>query len=209
MPGMDADTVSFWDEKYRADLTAWDRGGVSPALEHWLAEGALKPGRILIPGCGYGHEVLALARRGFEVWGLDIAPTPVQRVREKLAQAGLTAHVVEGDVRTWQPEPPFDAVPFDAVPFDAVYEQTCLCALSPEDWPRYEAQLYCWLRPGGRLFALWMQTDRPGGPPYHCGLEAMRALFAPERWRWLESPQRTVPHPTGFFEYAAILERLE
>ena len=198
MPGMDADTVSFWDEKYRADLTAWDRGGVSPALEDWLDEGALKPGRILIPGCGYGHEVLALARRGFEVWGLDIAPTPVQRVREKLAQAGLTAHVVEGDVRTWQPEPPFDAV----------YEQTCLCALSPEDWPRYEAQLCRWLRPGGRLFALWMQTDRPGGPPYHCGLEAMRALFALERWRWVEPPQRTVPHPTGFFEYAAILERL-
>jgi 2-polyprenyl-3-methyl-5-hydroxy-6-metoxy-1,4-benzoquinol methylase len=88
MLGMDADTASFWEEKYRADLTAWDRGGVSPALEHWLAEGALKPGRILIPGCGYGHEVLALARRGFEVWGLDIALTPVRRLQAKLAQAG-------------------------------------------------------------------------------------------------------------------------
>ncbi len=204
MPGMDTDTAVFWDEKYRADLTAWDRGSVSPALVHWLDEGVLKPGRILIPGCGYGHEVLLLARRGFEVWGLDIAPTPVRHVREKLAQAGLTAHLVEGDVRTWQPEPPFDAVPFDAV-----YEQTCLCALSPEDWPCYEMQLHRWLRPGGLLFALWMQTDRSGGPPYHCGLEAMRALFSPERWRWLEPPQRTVPHPTGFFEYAAILERLE
>ncbi len=195
---MDADTASFWDEKYRADMTAWDRGSVSPALLHWLDEGMLQPGRILIPGCGYGHEVLALARRDFEVWGLDIAPTPVRHVREKLAREGLTAHVVEGDVRDWQPESPFDAV----------YEQTCMCALSPEDWPRYEGQLYRWLRPGGRLFALWMQTGRAGGPPYHCGLDEMHALFAPARWRWLELPQRTVPHPIGFFEYAAILERL-
>ncbi|MGQ9897545.1 MAG: methyltransferase domain-containing protein [Acidobacteriota bacterium] len=198
MLGLDADTASFWDEKYRADLTPWDRGDVSPALAHWLENGALTPCRILIPGCGLGHEVMALARRGFEVWGVDIALTPVQKLREKLAAEGLTAHLVQGDVRDWQP----------GQPFDAIYEQTCLCALSPTDWPRYEAQLYCWLRPGGLLFALLMQTAQVGGPPYHCGLEEMQVLFTPGRWRWLELPQRTVPHPVGFFEYAAMLERL-
>lgn len=198
MLGGHAETAVFWDEKYQSGATAWDRGRASPALEHWLDEGRLKPCRILIPGCGYGHELLELARRGFEVWGLDIAPTPLQQVRERLAQAGLTAHLVEGDVRDWQPERPFDAV----------YEQTCLCALVPADWPRYEAQLYRWLRPGGRLFALLMQTDRPGGPPYHCGLEGMRELFSSERWRWQSLNPHPVPHPTGFFEYAAILERL-
>jgi len=188
----------FWEEKYQSGATAWDRGEVNPALMYWLDNGDLAPCRILVPGCGYGHEVLVLARRGFEVWGLDIAPTPLRHVQARLAQERLMAHLVRGDVRDWQP----------AEPFDAVYEQTCLCALAPADWPCYEAQLHRWLRPGGRLFALLMQTNRPGGPPYHCEIETMRVLFSPARWQWIELPQRTIPHPTGFFEYAVVLKRL-
>lgn len=52
-----------------------------------------------------------------------------------------------------------------------------------------------------------MQTGRAGGPPYHCDLADMRALFPAERWDWVEPPQREVAHPNGLFEYAAILKR--
>jgi SAM-dependent methyltransferase len=195
---MSEEKSRYWEERYQSGTPGWDRGGVSPALLQWLDAGVLTPCRILIPGCGHGHEVVALAQRGFSVSAVDIAPTPLARLQERLQEAGLDAHLIQADVLDWQPE----------APFDAIYEQTCLCALAPQDWPRYAAQLHRWLRPGGLLFALFMQTGRPGGPPYHCELGEMRSLFPLERWAWVDEPHREVPHPTGLFEYAAVLQRL-
>ena len=186
-----------WEQRYRAGQTGWDRGGVSPALHRWLDSGELSPCRIVVPGCGHGHEVIELARRGFAVTALDIAPTPVEALRRRLRDEGLDAEVLQADVLSWQPPEPVDAV----------YEQTCLCALDPTLWEAYERQLHRWLRPGGRLFALFMQTGREGGPPFHCALPRMEALFAEARWRWLTTEPTEVPHPSGIFELAHVLER--
>ncbi|MCS6786706.1 MAG: TPMT family class I SAM-dependent methyltransferase [Thiobacillaceae bacterium] len=194
---MDVERARAWEERYRAGQTGWDRGGVSPALLHWLDSGRLTPCRILVPGCGYGHEVVELARRGFEVWGLDIAPSPLARLRVQLDAEDLDARLVQADVLTWQA----------VQPFDAIYEQTCLCALAPAEWADYARQLHGWLRPGGELYALFMQTHAPGGPPYHCDLGEMRTLFDQALWDWVEPPQRRVPHPSGRYEYAAVLRR--
>ena len=61
----------------------------------------------------------------------------VDRSREDLAQRGLQADVVQADVLQWSP----------AAPVDAVYEQTCLCALHPDHWTAYAAQLQAWVKP--------------------------------------------------------------
>ncbi len=193
----EARNMSHWEEKYRANTTPWDRGGSSPALREWLASGLLRPGRLLIPGCGRGHEALDLASAGFQVTALDIAPTALKLLREQLERADLDAELVCADALAWHPE----------IPFDAVYEQTCLCALDPAHWPDYERRLHAWLKPGGLLFALFMQTGRAGGPPFHCGLADMRALFRADRWDWTEAPHKQVPHPDGIFEYTAVLGR--
>lgn len=189
-----------WEQRYQAGQTGWDRGENSPALLYWLEEGVLQPCRILVPGCGHGHEVVELARRGFDVTAVDIAPTPVSTLRQRLDKAGLKAPVVQANVLHWRP----------AAPFDAIYEQTCLCALSPDQWHDYENMLYEWLKPGGRLFALFMQTGAEGGPPYHCDLGDMRELFKPDRWRWpAEEDAREVPHSQGKRELGFVLARAE
>ncbi len=189
-------SADVWEARYRNGQTGWDRGEVSPVLLAWL-DGLLKPCRIVVPGCGRGHEVVELARRGFDVVALDIAPTPVAELRRRLVREGVPATVRQEDVLTWQPDRPFDAV----------YEQTCLCALEPSQWVAYEQQLYRWLRPGGWLFAMFMQTGRDGGPPYHCDMGEMEKLFAPPRWRWLTNADLEVPHPSGIHELAHLLER--
>jgi len=197
-------TKEFWQERFQASNTPWDRGAVNPQLDAWLASGALKPCRILVPGCGSGYEVAALASRDFDVTGLDYAPVAIERTRAQLAAAKQTATLVEADALAWQP----------ALPFDAVYEQTCLCALYPDDWRGYADQLHDWIRPGGRLFALFAQLLRPGaaegaiqGPPYHCDINAMRALFPEPLWAWPKPPYPRTSHPLGLAELAAILER--
>ena len=187
----------IWEQRYRAQKTGWDRGETSPALMHWLESGALQPGRILVPGCGHGHEVAELAARHFEVTALDIAETPVERLRKQLRESNLQAEVIQTDFLQWEAP----------ATFDTIYEQTALCALEPETWERYADRLYQWLDTDGLLFALFMQTHREGGPPYHCDLPEMKALFPTDRWRWLELEPLNVPHPSGIHELGFVLKK--
>ena len=184
----------------------WDRGGAGPQLARWIADGTLAPtaGPVLVPGCGSGHEVEALARAGFDVTGLDLAPAAVALARSRLAAGGLEAPVLEADVLVWRP----------AEPVAAVYEQTCLCALHPDQWLGYARALHDWLRPGGSLCLMVMQVPRPGaaegrieGPPYHLDIGAVRALFPASRWDWPSPPYGAVPHPKGWRELALVLRR--
>jgi len=190
-------TRCYWQARYDEGQTGWDRGGPSPVLERWLAAGALRPCRILVPGCGRGHEVVALAKAGFDVTGIDFAPSAVEAVRARLADEGLVAEIIASDLFAYEPERPFEAI----------YEQTCLCALSPQRWAAYEQRLAAWLEPGGRLYAAFMQTDSPDGPPFACPPDSMRQLFTADRWVWPDRLEAE-PHPTGLVELTGVLRRL-
>ena len=197
-------TREFWTERFRAGDTPWDRGAANPQLLSWLRTGLLKPCRILVPGCGAGHELAVLAAAGFEVTGLDYSPEAVARARGNLERAGQKAAVVEADALAWMPDRPFDAV----------YEQTCLCALYPDHWRAYADQLHRWIAPEGLLYALFVQMPRPGaaegrieGPPYHCDIHAMRALLPAPKWAWTPPPYPRTSHPRGLAELAVVLQR--
>jgi SAM-dependent methyltransferase len=205
MPGPDR---QFWQDRFDRDQTPWDRGAPGPRLVAWMDDGTLSAaslgGRIAVPGCGSGHDVLALALRGFDVVGIDYADAACVRTRARLAAAGVAAEVVQADVLAWQPD----------APLAAVYEQTCLCALHPDHWSRYAQAIHGWLRPGGRLFLLAMQCERPSaadgfveGPPYHVPVNALRALFDGARWDWPAPPYERVPHPMALHELALVLVR--
>jgi len=201
---MTGPTKDFWEQRFAEGNTPWDRGASSPQLAQWLSSGALKPCRILVPGCGSGYEVVELALAGFEVVGLDYSGRAVARAHENIKAAGVDATLVLADALAWTPDRPFDAI----------YEQTCLCALYPDHWQRYAEQLHQWIAPDGRLFALFVQLLREGaaegfvqGPPYHCDINAMRALFPESRWMWPKPPYPRVAHPAGLEELAVVLAR--
>jgi SAM-dependent methyltransferase len=203
---MSGPTPAFWQARFENQETHWDRGGPSPQLLAWLDSGALQPCRIAVPGCGGGWEVAELAQRGFEVVGLDYTEAAVVRTRALLSAQGLQAEVIQADVLVQQVDHPFDAV----------YEQTCLCAIHPDHWTTYAAQLHRWLRPDGVLWALFMQKLRPQaleqglieGPPYHCDINAMRALFPSRSWLWPKPPYPQVMHPSLMHELAVPLQKL-
>ncbi len=202
---MHGPTPTFWQQRFDTGNLAWDRGQPSPQLAAWLADGVLRAGlSVIVPGCGTGHEVAALAAAGCQVIALDYTPVAVQRTQQRLHEAGQQAVLHCADVLQWQP----------SAPCDAVYEQTCLCALHPDHWTGYAAQLRAWIKPGGRLCALFMQARRDGagqglieGPPYHCDIHAMRALFPASHWDWPKPPFATVAHPSGWAELALVLTR--
>jgi 2-polyprenyl-3-methyl-5-hydroxy-6-metoxy-1,4-benzoquinol methylase len=121
-----------WEERYLNDQSGWDRKGINPVLHEWFVRMPSSGRRVLIPGCGNGYEVIELARMGFDVTGIDIAPTPIARMHRELEIEGLQAEVVQVDMFEYIPE----------TPFDAIYEQTSLCAINPEQREAYENKLY-------------------------------------------------------------------
>lgn len=58
-----------------------------------------------------------------------------------------------------------------------------------------------YLKTGGRLFALFMQSGNSDGPPFSCELTTMPALFPADRWLW-PTDHFTVEHPVGLTEVA-------
>lgn len=66
--------------------------------------------RILDLGCGTGRHSVELARRGYQVVGVDLSPAQLRRAREKAAAVGVEVDFREEDAR----ELPFDGE-FDLV----------------------------------------------------------------------------------------------
>lgn len=188
--------VLDWEQRYQDAATAWERGALNPAFEVWRDQLGIDSGIVIVPGCGRAPEVVEFAARGWDVIGVDLAETPVIFQREALANAGLTGSVEQANLFEWNPP----------VPADLVYEQTCLCALHPNQWRAYESVLHRWLKPGGHLAAMFMQKEGEGGPPFHCGINAMRNLFHEETWQWSEQLYRS-EHQIGVCELAFLLTR--
>jgi SAM-dependent methyltransferase len=183
--------LQFWESRFQANSTPWERGHTNPAFTAWRASEVLSPCRVLVPGAGRSPEPAEMLADGFDVTALDLAESAIAFQAERLG----ADRAVLGDVTRWMPD----------APFDAIYDQTCLCALPPKLWPAYEAQLQRWLRPGGRLFVLFMQTGKEGGPPFDCAIPAMQALFAD--WIWPDQWEEAFPHGLGTIEQPAILQR--
>jgi methyl halide transferase len=187
-----------WEGRYREGTAGWERHGLNPAFLAWREAGLLTPCRILIPGAGRSLEPVALAEAGFDVTVVDGAPSAVAMQRAHFERLKLPARAEREDLFAWAPD----------APFDAIYDQTCLCALPPGLWPSYVRRLHQWLRPNSTLFILFMQSDRPSGPPFHCDMRAMRHLFGPPGWVWPSALPETVTHPSGLAEQPAVLRRV-
>ena len=76
-----------WEDMWASGLgkgDKFDAAVVEPALRDLIDSGALPPsGPALVPGCGRGYAVAALAESGQrEVLGIDIAPTAVKAAQE-------------------------------------------------------------------------------------------------------------------------------
>ena len=189
-----------WDQRFRDDTTPWERPSLHPAFEDWHAKGGFVGiERVIVPGCGRSPELNAFAALGKSAIGADLSATALDWQRQNLADDGLKAELVEGDVLPWRPD----------APLDGVYEQTFLCAIPPRLREEYEQTIHDWLKPGGKLFALFMQKDEAGGPPYGCPIPVMRKLFPDTRWDWPTGELTAYPHPSlsGKPELAVILTR--
>ncbi|MFI1991997.1 class I SAM-dependent methyltransferase [Actinoplanes sp. NPDC020271] len=103
--------MTDYDERYRTGNTPWEIGRPQPALTALLEHGVRGP-KVLDLGCGTGDLACTLARRGYHVTGIDIAPLAIEKARAKAA--GLTATFEVQDATALNlPHAPFDTI-FDS-----------------------------------------------------------------------------------------------
>lgn len=172
-----------WNDYYARGETPWDRGTHAPVLDV-LGEKtpALFRGRVLVPGCGLGHDARWLAARGCQVVALDIAPLAIERARI-LDKEGLVEFRLENL---------FDLPPDLRGGFDLVWEHTCLCALDPAARGQYVRGVRSALKEGGSVAGIfYLNPDLdPGetGPPFGVSTDELAVLWEAggfrieERW---------------------------
>jgi methyl halide transferase len=147
---------------------------VSPAVLGLIGRYFPPAGRVLIPGCGRGHEALYLAERGYGVTAVDLVAEPLAHLRQNARARGLEIEIVLGDALALAPD-------YDAL-FDVFLEQSFFGAIHPGLHSDYEALAYRTLKPGGQLLGLFMEVPWRSGPPYDCPPELVLARFPASRW---------------------------
>jgi SAM-dependent methyltransferase len=171
-----------WQRRYEQNDTPWDKGTPAPALLRFLREKAIS-GRVLVPGCGRGHEVRALGMQpDCSAVGLDLSPTAIADATQLAAQAGMgaAASFIVGD---------FFHLPSEMNgAFDWLVEHTCFCAIEPRQRPDYVRAASSALRAGGKVFGIfYLNPDTKSGPPFAVSREELSDLFEPhftllEQW---------------------------
>lgn len=102
-------------EKYERQAEVRQYSSFSPtgleAVEREIVERHVKPGgRILDIGCGGGREALGLAREGFRMVAIDIAPRMIEAARANAEREGLAiTFLVQSATELDEPPGSFDA----------------------------------------------------------------------------------------------------
>jgi SAM-dependent methyltransferase len=149
--------AAYWNARYLEGRDGWDLGRAPPILDRLIAMQTARR-RVLVPGSGPGHDALAWARAGHRVVAFDFAPLAVESLRTRAREEGVEIDVREVDVLA----PPTELRGH----FDLVWEQTCLCALPPEQRRPYLQAMAQILEPGGQMVALLWNHGDEGGPPW-------------------------------------------
>ena len=131
--------AGFWDSAAEDYDRAYDATGQTGLLARQAAVVAMlgdRPGAVVDAGMGPGRLLVDLARRGWQVSGVDLAPEMVAAARARLPEAAT--RLLEGSIE----QLPFSAESFDAAVATGVLEYVDFGADALGELARV-------LRPGG------------------------------------------------------------
>ncbi|XP_059447026.1 probable thiol methyltransferase 2 [Corylus avellana] len=167
-----SDSTGGWDASWEKGVTPWDLGQPTPVILHLHQTGALPKGRALIPGCGSGYDIVAIACPERYVVGLDISDIAIKKALE-LSSSSVNASYftfLKADFFAWTP----------TELFDLVLDYTFFCAIEPDMRLAWAQRIHDVLKPGGELITLMFPiSDHVGGPPYKVSVSDYEEVLHP------------------------------
>jgi SAM-dependent methyltransferase len=129
------------------------------SLVQWVEERIVPPGRAVDLGCGNARNAIFLARRGFDVDGVDFSRKAIDWAGERVREAGVNVRLHCQSVFEW---------PCAAGSCDLIYDSGCFHHLAPHRRRTYVERVTAALKPGG-----WFGLNcfRPEGGSGYTDLE--------------------------------------
>ncbi|XP_023871976.1 probable thiol methyltransferase 2 isoform X2 [Quercus suber] len=170
------DSTDGWEKSWEQGVTPWDLGQPTPILLHLHQTGALPKGRALVPGCGSGYDVAAIACPERYVVGLDISDIAIKKAVELSSSLPNASYLnfLKADFFTWNP----------SELFDLILDYTFFCAIEPDMRLAWAQRIRDLLKPGGELITLMFPiSDHVGGPPFKVSISDYEEVLLPMGFR--------------------------
>ena len=156
-PSTDVVKPAYWTNLYKTEASPWELGRESVILPAVLPQLKLNKGRVLVLGCGSGHDAAYFARQGHMVTAIDFSEEAVKKARTSYAELD-TLKIMQADA--------FNLPKELLGRFDLVFEHTCYSAISPE---RRNELVNVWKRAlvsHGDMLAIFFVNEKRTGPPF-------------------------------------------
>jgi 2-polyprenyl-3-methyl-5-hydroxy-6-metoxy-1,4-benzoquinol methylase len=97
---------------------------VSGVVNSLLSRSRKRKARVFDLGCGSGHLLVALARNGHDVYGVDVSQSSIAQAKQDLRAFGQSDHVQHGDFLDYDAPTSFDVIVMDNVIEHLVPDET-------------------------------------------------------------------------------------
>lgn len=162
----------FFEQAY-AGTPPWEIGRPQPEFVHLATSGEIQ-GDVLDVGCGTGENALYLAGLGHTVWGVDAAPTAIEKARRKAVERGISVTFLVKDALNLRQI---------GKQFDTVIDSGLFHVLSDEERPCFARNIADVMKHGSYYFMLCFSEREHGAfGPRRVTQEEIRGTFS-EAWR--------------------------
>lgn len=161
----------YWDEKYLLNESQWDIGTPTPIFMDWFQKNK-KIKKILIPGCGKGHDAFFLASLGHDVYALDFSKQATNSMFKSAKKQNININILNNDI--------FNIKEYHGF-FDIILEYTFFCAIPPISRGKYIETVFNLLNHNGKFVGILLPINKKineGGPPFGVNLSEVLNMFA-------------------------------
>lgn len=153
----DIKSQNFWSDIYKQpEVPGWDLQQPSPIFKDMLPRLKLHKSKVIVLGCGEGHDAALFAELGHIVTAVDFSEAALIKAKQKYPHPNI--QWIHSDVFKLGHEHNHQ--------YDLVVEHTCYCAIPPinrkelsEVWSRL-------LHSQGQLMAIFYVMPKYVGPPF-------------------------------------------
>ncbi len=174
----------LYESAYENPFAVWTKNRTPKRLRALIETGRIKPCKTIDIGCGEGFYSIYLAKRGFEVTGIDISSRAIEYAKENAMKHGVKINFLSMDIA--------DLSGLNDG-FDFVLEWSFMHGIPPAERAEYVKNVAGLLNKDGTYLSVCFNEQSPewGGPGrkvrgtpagmevYHSSQNELRELFSP------------------------------